>query len=304
MQVAEGLPRSFEVTQVSSPARERLERFDVKWSAQRSRKIARGSLGVVVFTVALALALHISQFDLARLIAGLPKTGDFLVGMVPPLRWQSLWSDVSGWYWGFAKWMKLLWTTLMIALFGTGSGTIVGGVMSFFAARNLGCDPRITFVVRRGLEVTRTVPDLVWALIFLSAFGVGPLPGALAILVHTVGAQGKLLAEVNENADMKPLDGVRSTGGAWADEIAVGLLPQVMPVYVSYALWRFEMNIRSATIIGFVGAGGIGMELYEAISLNYFDDAGAILVIVFVSVALIDVVSESIRMRIAGAAAR
>jgi phosphonate transport system permease protein len=151
--------------------------------------------------------------------------------------------------------------------------------------------------------VARTVPDLVWALIFLFAFGLGPLAGVLAILVHTLGAQGKLFAEVNENADIRPIEGVRASGGTWIDEIAFGLLPQVSPNYISYTLWRFEMNIRSATIIGFVGAGGIGMELYESISLNYFDDAGAILIIVFLAVTLIDMASEALRLQITGHAA-
>jgi len=97
---------------------------------------------------------------------------------------------------------------------------------------------------------------------------------------------------------MRPLEGVRACGGSWLDEMTVGLLPQVLPNYISYTFWRFEINVRSATIIGFVGAGGIGMELYEAISLSYFDDAGAILLLVFITVMLIDIASEALRTKI------
>jgi phosphonate transport system permease protein len=288
---------------MGSAAKRRLEAFDLAWRTRRIDGAKRGSLGLIAFLAAVAFAVHISQFEISRLIAGMSKIADFLSGMVPPLRWEALSADLGSWYWGLTKWLRLLWTTVMIALFGTAIGTLLGGIMSFYAARNLGARSLTIFVVRRALEVARTVPDLVWALIFLFAFGLGPLAGVLAILIHTLGAQGKLFAEVNENADMRPLEGVRSSGGAWSDEIAVGLLPQVLPNYVSYTLWRFETNMRSATIIGFVGAGGIGMELYEAISLNYFDDTGAMLVIVFVAVALVDMVSEWLRLRIAGAIA-
>jgi phosphonate transport system permease protein len=190
-----------------------------------------------------------------------------------------------------------------MALFATAAGTVLGAALSFAAARNLGAPAPLVFLVRRALEIARTVPDLVWALVFLFAFGLGPLAGVLAIAIHTLGAQGKLFAEANENIDMQPLEGVRASGGSWLDEIAVGALPQVLPNYISYALWRFEINVRSATIIGFVGAGGIGMELYDALSLGYYDDAGAILLIVLATVVLIDLVSEWARARVVGLSA-
>lgn len=282
---------------------ERLATFELSSHARQVASFRQVSLSFIAFFIVLAFALHISRFDLWHLIAGLPRVGDFLSGMLPPLRLGTLSADIASWYWGLPKWLGLLWTTVMMALFGTVFGTLAGGAMSLFASRNLGSGPATIFIVRRALEVARTVPDLVWALIFLFAFGLGPLAGVLAILIHTTGAQGKLFAETNENADSRPMEGVRASGGSWSDEIAFGLLPQVLPNYISFALWRFETNMRSATIIGFVGAGGIGMELYEAISLNYFDDAGAILVIVFVAVTLIDLVSEWLRLRIAGATA-
>lgn len=265
--------------------------------------LRRASAGAVALLAMIMFSLHVSQIDLARLVAGIPKITDFLSALTPPLRLSTLWTDMAEWYWGWAKWLQLLWTTLNMALFGTAIGTLLGGLLSFVASRNLGTPAPVVFTVRRILEIARTVPDLVWALVFLFAFGLGPLAGVLAIAIHTLGAQGKLFAEANENIDKHPIEGVRSCGGSWFDEIAIGVVPQVLPNYVSYALWRFEINVRSATIIGFVGAGGIGMELYDSLSLNYYDDAGAILLIVLVTVMLIDLVSEWTRSRIAGTAA-
>jgi phosphonate transport system permease protein len=272
--------------------------FDRASQAHTQSYFRKASLGIIAFAAALALAAHVSQFDLARLVMGLPRIGDFLSGMVPKLTADNLWADLVYWYWGLDKWLYLLWTTLMMALFGTVAGTTLGAIFSLFAARNLGAPRWSIFFVKRMLEIARTVPDLVFALVFLFAFGLGPLAGVLAIALHTLGAQGKLFAEVNENVDMRPLEGVRACGGSWIDEMTVGLFPQVLPNYVSYTFWRFEINVRSATIIGFVGAGGIGMELYEAISLSYFDDAGAILLLVFITVMLIDIASEALRTKI------
>jgi phosphonate transport system permease protein len=276
------------------------ERFDLAWHAAHTARLRRGFAAAVMLLAMILFSVHVSQIDLARLIAGIPKITDFLAALVPPLRWSALGTDLAEWYWGWAKWLQLLWTTLNMALFGTAAGTVLGGLLSFVAARNLGAPAPVVFAVRRILEIARTVPDLVWALIFLFAFGLGPLAGVLAIAIHTLGAQGKLFAEANENVDQHPIDGVRASGGSWIDEIAIGVVPQVLPNYVSYALWRFEINVRSATIIGFVGAGGIGMELYDSLSLNYYDDAGAILLIVLATVTLIDLVSEWARSRITG----
>lgn len=279
-----------------------LNTFEANWSKISRGRQLRLAMTLLILAFAIVAAVTISGFDLRLLVAGLPRVGEFIRGMVPELRLATISSDLAEWFWGLRKWLVLLWTTLMMAFFATVIGTLAGGALCFLAATNLGVRPFIVFLTRRFLEITRTIPDLVWALIFLFAFGLGPLSGALAILIHTLGAQGKLFAEAVENADLRPLEGVRAAGGTWIDEIRIGLLPQVLPNFISYGLWRLEINVRSATIIGFVGAGGIGMELYEAISLNYFDDAGAILIIVFVTVALIDAIGEFLRLRIAGSA--
>ena len=182
-----------------------------------------------------------------------------------------------------------------MAYLATVLGTIIGGALSFFAARNLAPNYLTYWTIRRTLEIARTVPDIVWALLFVMAFGIGPLAGILAITVHTIGAQGKLFAEVNENISPLPLDGIRSAGGNWLHEIRYGVIPQVMPNYMSYSFWRIELNVRSATIVGFVGAGGIGHDLFTSIQLLYFSDAGAILLIVVATIMIIDMLSEKFR---------
>jgi phosphonate transport system permease protein len=126
-------------------------------------------------------------------------------------------------------------------------------------------------------------------------FGVGPLAGILAIALHTVGALGKLFAEVVENADMRPWEAVRAAGGTWAHGVRFAILPQVLPNFLSYVLLRFEINVRGATVIGFVGAGGIGQELYTVISFNYYQEIGAIIVLIILAVSLIDLTSERLR---------
>jgi phosphonate transport system permease protein len=153
---------------------------------------------------------------------------------------------------------------------------------------------------KRVLEFCRTVPELVFALVFVQAFGLGPLPGILALAIHTVGALGKLFAEVVENIDMKPVDGAVSCGASWTQSIRYAVLPQVMSNFASYALLRFEINVRGAAVMGFVGAGGIGQDLIEAIRKFYYSDVSALLFLIIVTVMLIDLTTERIRHALLG----
>ncbi len=275
-----------------------LAAFDAAFMAASSRRRIARAVGFTIFLVLFALAAWVADFSLTKFIEGAPRIGSFFSELVPPIRTDALGEDIASWYWGIGEWLRLLWTTLMIALFGTAAGTIAGLFLGLFANRRYGTGRRAAWLARRVLEFARTVPDLVWALIFVFAFGLGPLAGALAIFVHSAGAQGKLFADVNENAEPGPLEGVRASGGSWLDEMFIGLIPQVLPNYVSYSLWRLELNVRSATVIGFVGAGGIGMALYEALSLTYYDDAGAILLLVFCTVVTIDSGGEWLRLKL------
>jgi phosphonate transport system permease protein len=254
--------------------------------------------GATAFAAATLAAAWMGGFDPARLAGGLPRLGEFLGLLVPPLRAATLGEDIAAWYWGLGRWLVLLGDTLLMALLATTLGTLAGAALSIPAAANLTSGAIAYWTSRRALEFARAVPDLVFAIVFVFAFGLGPLPGVLAIAVHTAGAQGKLFAEANENIDMRPLEGLRAAGASPREEVVYGVLPQVLPNWLSFTLWRFEVNVRSATIIGFVGAGGIGLELYEALRLSYYDDAGAILVIVALTVFAIDWLSEVVRGRI------
>jgi phosphonate transport system permease protein len=172
--------------------------------------------------------------------------------------------------------------------------------LCFLASKNVTANTTVVFITRRFLEFSRTVPEMVFALIFVVAFSLGPLPGILALAIHSTGALGKLFAEVVENIDMKPVDGVVSTGGSWLHKVRFAVLPQVASNFASYALLRFEINVRGAAVLGFVGAGGIGQTLLEVIRKFYYADISALLVMIIATVMLIDAVTERVRHKLLG----
>ena len=277
-----------------------VENFDTAYKAYQRNKQTFNVIFLAVFVLCFILSYISTEFDIFTLINGLPRTREFLFRLIPPITYDEFALDVLDWYWDIEKWMNNLLNTLLMAFLATLIGTIIGGILSFYAAQNLVKHYATYWITRRILEVARTVPDIVWALIFVITFGVGPMAGILAILIHTVGSQGKLFAEVNENISHQPIEGIRAAGGNWFQEIRFGVLPQVLPNFMSYTFWRIELNVRSATIVGFVGAGGIGHDLFIAIQLLEFPDAGAILLIVVTTIMLIDIVSEKLRHYLVG----
>ncbi|MBN2628902.1 MAG: phosphonate ABC transporter, permease protein PhnE, partial [Rhodobacteraceae bacterium] len=208
--------------------------------------------------------------------------------------------DLANWFWRWKTWAALLLETLLIAFMATALGVVGGFLLSLPASRNLTPNATVLWLSRRLLELARTVPELVWALMFVFAFSVGPMAGVLAIAVHATGALGKLYSEANENIDMRPLDGVKASGGSWFDQIRYALVPQVLPNIISYTLLRFEINVRSSSIIGYVGAGGLGQEFRTAMSLQEYTDLSALFVIIFVTVIVIDFGSERLRHAVIG----
>jgi phosphonate transport system permease protein len=274
--------------------------FEHAYAQYQRQKRTFTTVFLVVFGACLVVSIVSTGFDLVTLIKGFPRTREFLFRLIPPISIENFSEDMLDWYWDAFYWFGNLLNTLMMAYVATVLGTIIGGALSFLAARNLVKNYAVYWITRRILEIARTVPDIVWALLFVIAFGIGPLPGVLAITVHTLGAQGKLFSEVNENISMLPLDGVRASGGNWLEEMRFAVLPQVLPNFTSYTFWRIELNVRSATIVGFVGAGGIGHDLFTSIQLLEFADAGAILVIIISTIMLIDMLSERFRHRLIG----
>lgn len=215
-----------------------------------------------------------------------------------------VWTDPVEWFWGLKKWSALIGQTLMMGYVGTLWGAAFAFVISFAASRTTCRSAAVRFAARRFLEFCRTVPVLVFALVFVVAFGLGALPGVLALAIHTAGALGKLFTEVNENADGRAAEGVRASGGNTLEAIRFGVLPQVLASFTSYTLLRFEINVREATVMGFVGAGGIGEELLIAIRRFYYSDVSAILVLIIVTVFAIDLFTERLRTRLSPGNAR
>jgi phosphonate transport system permease protein len=156
-------------------------------------------------------------------------------------------------------------------------------------------------VFRRLMDTMRAMPEVVIALVLIFVLGGGPVPAMIAIAFHTTGALGKMFSEVNENASLKPVEGLTSVGASWLQKMGLGVVPQVAPNYLSYALMRFEINIRASAILGFVGAGGIGYELKNAISWGQgrYDDAAAIFILLFGTIVFFDQISSYYRDRLA-----
>ena len=265
---------------------------------------------LVILVICLLVAADISEVYIGTLIDGLPRIFEYFWRTMPSFRLEVFFADwetegsFAAWMYRIDKWLWLIFETSQMALLGTLFGSMISFALCFVAAKNLSPAPWAYLVARRFLEFLRTVPEIVFALIFVWAFGIGPLAGILAIAIHTAGANGKLFAEVVENAESGPVEGVRSAGGNWFHAIRFGVLPQVAPNFLSYALLRFEVNVRGASVIGFVGAGGIGQELYQVIAFNYYEEISAIVALIILAVALIDVVSEKLRLGLNAAAVR
>ena len=277
-----------------------VQRFEEEFARLRRRQRIQLFGFALVFLVVFHFAADFSNFTLERLAAGLPRIGEYIGKTLPEIKFVSFFGDVATWYYGILKWLQLLGDTLLIALMATIFGAAGGLLLCFPASRNLAGSYWIYFVFRRIAEVARCLPEVVYALVFVVAFGIGPFAGFLALTAHTTGALGKLFAEANENIEERQLDGVRAAGGNWFEVIRYAVLPQVLPNFTTYTLWRLELNIRSAASVGFVGAGGIGQELYQAIGLNYYEDVSAIVLMIVVTITLIDLACEKIRHRIIG----
>ncbi|APO87511.1 phosphonate ABC transporter, permease protein PhnE [Marivivens sp. JLT3646] len=190
--------------------------------------------------------------------------------------------------------------TLNIAAIATLFGGIFGMALAFLSTRGLALWPRLTPVFRRIMDTMRAVPEIVIALVLIFLLGVGPVPAMIAIAFHTAGALGKLFSEAAENVDLKPVEGLASVGGNWFQRIWFGVMPQVAPNWSSYALLRFEINIRASAILGFVGAGGLGYDLKTALQWGQgkYDQVVAIFAILFLTIMIVDHLSDRARQRL------
>ncbi|WP_421996382.1 phosphonate ABC transporter, permease protein PhnE [Reyranella sp.] len=273
--------------------------IDAYEASVRSRRLH--TLMVLACIVAAVLLSSVSAEVSPRLLFdNIDRFPSYIVRLFHLENGQPVWSDFGEWFWGLPRWLRLLGETLLMAYAGTVMGAAGAFVLSFLAAANVAPSRWLRVVVRRFCELCRTVPELVFALIFVVAFGLGPVAGVLAVAIHTVGALGKLFAEVVENIDLNPVEGITASGSSWAVAMRFGALPQTLSNFVSYTLLRFEINVRSTAVMGFVGAGGIGQDLIEAIRKFYYSDVSAILVLIVITVSIIDSLTSVVRHRLIG----
>ncbi len=257
-------------------------------------------LGLLALAVCVFFAGHAAEISVGKFLDNIGNFSSYIDRIFHLESGQWVVSDPKEWFWGWKKWLALMGETLLMAYVGTLLGALAALLLCFLASKNITERQWLVFATRRLLEFSRTVPEMVFALIFVAAFSLGPLPGILALAIHTGGALGKLFAEVVENIDMKPVDGVLASGGNWLQKVRFAVLPQVASNFASYALLRFEINVRGAAVLGFVGAGGIGQTLLEVIRKFYYADVSALLVLIIGTVMLIDTLTERVRHRLLG----
>lgn len=246
--------------------------------------------GIVIFALLfLCVGLVEAEFSLSRIIVGAGRLGDFAALMVPPEPGANL-----------KLYVFAMIETLAIALLGTSIAAFLAFPVAILACRNVLPIWLARFFLRRSFDTIRGVETLIWALIWISAVGMGPFAGVLAMATADFGAFGKLFAETIETADQRPVEGIRSTGGTTAQEFRFGVLPQVLPVIAGQVLYYFESNTRSATIIGIVGAGGIGLHLSELIRTLEWRQVSFIVLMILIVVAAIDFLSSRLRQMIGG----
>jgi phosphonate transport system permease protein len=243
---------------------------------------------VVASYLATLVVLDISP---ERIFAGLNRFIGIVVLMFPPS---------PGSIGHFRTYLGALGQTLAIAFLGTTVAATLALPLGFVAARNVVAARTVHFLSRRLLDSVRSIDTLIWALIWINVVGLGPFAGALAIASTDFAALAKLMSEAIETADRRAVEGVIAAGGGRLAVIRFGLLPQVLPIFASQALYFFESNTRSATIIGIVGAGGIGLYLSEMIRVLEWREAAFLIMMVLIAVAIIDAISRRLRAAIIG----
>lgn len=262
---------------------------DYVWTGPRPLNLRAWLLCVAAVAVAafvLAWSAHGTQLSWSELAGGLPQIGDFISRSFPP-NWSIL-----------GNLLTPAVETVQIALWGTLLGVIGAIPVSFLAARNLNRNRVVYQAVRQALNVTRSINELILALVFVSAVGLGPFPGVLALALHGVGMVGKFFAESIEEIDDGPLEALRATGARPLQVIVFGVLPQVVTAWIATVLYRFEVNLRQATVLGMVGAGGLGFELVNSLKLFKYQDTATCIVVVTLMVVVADAISSRLRQMI------
>ena len=265
---------------------------------QHFQAIHQGRIPAILLALLAVLVFVFGVYSLdmsyARIVGGLGELGSMVLRMIPP--------DPGSWH-RAGLYAYAMLETLAIALLGTLMAATVAFPLGFLAARNTTINQMVKFFARRSFDTLRGVDILIWALIWINVVGLGPFAGVLALFISDLGIFGKLFSEAIEAADDKPVEGVLSTGGSSVAAVRFGILPQLLPVLLSQVLYAFESNTRSASIIGIVGAGGIGLILSEQIRTLELQQMSFVIVLIWATVSLIDMGCARLRFSIIGARA-
>ncbi|MGF1479133.1 MAG: phosphonate ABC transporter, permease protein PhnE [Cyanophyceae cyanobacterium] len=257
---------------------------DVKAMLEREqKKITLARVLYLAAAIAILIVSYIrSEIDFWELLQGRSSIINLVREFFPP--------DFSYW----EVYLEETLATIAMGIWGTLLAAIAAVPLALLASENV-CPVWIVQPTRRVLDAMRAINELVFALIFIVAVGLGPFAGVLALFVHTAGTLGKLFSEAVESIEPGPVEGIRATGASKVQEIVFGVIPQVVPLWSSFTLYRFEANVRSASVLGIVGAGGIGVSLYQSFQSFDYGKVCAILIILIAATSLIDFVSSKIR---------
>jgi phosphonate transport system permease protein len=286
------------MTDISLGGRRRIDAVKAGYIADTRRKRMYSGILLVLFIALLAAGFGLADSrNAGGFWDGLARILDFPTELVAEAIEKA--AALPG---HLVRYFPAMIETINIAAVSTLLGTIAASLLSLLSTRGFARWPRLIGLFRRLMDVMRALPEIVIALVLIFVLGGGAVPAMIAIAIHTAGALGKQFSEVNENADLKPVEGLASVGATWLQRMWLGVIPQVAPNYLSYALMRFEINVRASAILGFVGAGGIGAELRVAISwgTGRYDAAAAIFILLFLTIVAIDQLSSHFRHRLVG----
>jgi phosphonate transport system permease protein len=234
------------------------------------------SVGALIYSYR---SLELNPLDLARYRGNML---DYVNGFLDPdfIYWREI--------------LKQMFITIQIAVWGTLLSVLCSVPFGLMSASNV-VPPYIYQPVRRMMDAARAINEMIFAMLFIAAVGLGPMAGILALFVHTTGTLSKLFSEAVEAIDPRPVEGIRATGANVLEDITYGVIPQVLPLWISYSLYRFEANVRSASVVGMVGAGGIGMLLWDAIRGFQYGSTATMLIVIIITVSLVDLGSSVLR---------
>ena len=253
-----------------------IERRGWRWSGIQA--------GLVLLTILLCAWLT-DLLDVQRMSEGIPAIGVLLTEMFPPD-----FTEVE-------SWVRPMIDTIAMSIAGTALAIVLSLPLGVLAARNTSPNPTVYRIARSILNIFRSVPELIMGIVFVAAVGFGALPGVLALGLHSIGMVGKFFSEAIEHSHEAPVEAARAAGGNQIQIITHGILPQVIPQFADVAMYRWEYNFRASTVMGMVGAGGIGLELIASLRLMRYNECFAILLTILVMVTIVDALSSKLRKR-------